>query len=111
MIDEDKPFRLEEATIDELHRAIRAGRTSCGAIVRHYIGAFNGVASALVTKNGAPVPEASALELSMQPGQPLKPALSLPTGKTQGKFFSAEKYAILSDACGSKAHPGRETAG
>jgi amidase len=59
MIDEDEPFRLEEATIDELHRAIKAGRTSCVAIVRHYIErarAFNGVASALVT-DGAPVPE------------------------------------------------------
>ena len=43
-------FRLEEATIDELHRAIKDGRTTCVAVVRHYIDrvrAFNGVASAL----------------------------------------------------------------
>jgi Asp-tRNA(Asn)/Glu-tRNA(Gln) amidotransferase A subunit family amidase len=43
-------FRLEEATIDELHAAIRAGQTSCVAVVQHYIDrcrAFNGVASAL----------------------------------------------------------------
>ena len=59
---EDKPFRLEEATIDELHQAIKAGRTTCVAVVRHYIDrarAYNGVASVLVTKDGAPVPEAT----------------------------------------------------
>jgi len=28
MTAEDEPFRLEEATIDELHEAIRAGRTT-----------------------------------------------------------------------------------
>src|ERR1700716_4187537 len=52
------PFRLEEATIDELHGAIRDGRTTCLAIVQHYlerVRAFNGVASALVTQDGAPV--------------------------------------------------------
>jgi amidase len=72
MIDEDEPFRLEEATIDELHRAIKAGRTSCVAIVRHYIErarAFNGVASALVTKDGAPSPEARG---AVRAGTPLR---------------------------------------
>src|SRR6266850_1930462 len=59
---EGKPFRLEEATIDELHAAIRAGRTSCVAVVRHYIErarAYNGVASLLVTEDGVPVSEAT----------------------------------------------------
>jgi amidase len=58
----DKPFRLEEATIDELHQAIRAGRTTCVAVVRHYIErarAYNGAASVLVTEDGVPVPEAT----------------------------------------------------
>ena len=39
-------FRLEEATIDELHRAIRAGETTCVEVVQHYINrvqAYNGV--------------------------------------------------------------------
>ncbi len=61
-------FRLEEATIDDLHRAIRAGRTSCVAIVRHYIArarAYNGVASALVTRDGAPVPAAKGAVRAM----------------------------------------------
>src|SRR5881409_1007205 len=57
----EKPFRLEEATIEELHAAITSGQATCVAIVQHYIDrvrAYNGVASALVTKDGAPVPEA-----------------------------------------------------
>src|SRR6266496_2578352 len=58
---ERRPFRLEEATIDELHAAIRAGETSCIAVVRQYIErarAYNGVASLLVTEDGGTVPEA-----------------------------------------------------
>jgi Asp-tRNA(Asn)/Glu-tRNA(Gln) amidotransferase A subunit family amidase len=56
-----KPFRLEEATIEELQQAIKNGRTTCVAVVRHYIErarAYNGVASVLVTEDGAPVQEA-----------------------------------------------------
>jgi len=60
-VTDGKPFRLEEATIDELHQAIKNGQTSCVAVVQHYIDrarAYNGVASVLVTENGAPVPGA-----------------------------------------------------
>ena len=59
---QDQAFRVEEATIAELHQAIREGRTTCVAVVRQYIArarAYNGVASALVTADGAPVPEAA----------------------------------------------------
>ncbi len=66
-----EPFVLEEATIDELHRAIREGRTNCVAVVRHYIDrarAFNGVASLLVTADGAPIPEAAGV---VRAGAPL----------------------------------------
>src|SRR5438552_6635426 len=58
---QDKPFRLDEATIGELHEAIQSGRTTCVGIVQHYIHrvrAYNGVASLLVTEDGLPVPEA-----------------------------------------------------
>ena len=58
----DTPFRLEEATIDELHQAIRWGQTTCVGVVQLYIErvrAFNGIASMLVTEHGAPVPEAT----------------------------------------------------
>lgn len=70
------PFHLEEATIDELHQAIRGGRTSCVAVVRRYIErvrAYNGVASMLVTRDGAPVPEAPGVTRA---GVPLR----FPTG-------------------------------
>ena len=53
-----KPFRVEEATIVELHQAIRDGRTTCVDVVKQYIErvrAYNGVASLLVTEDGKPV--------------------------------------------------------
>ena len=56
----DEPFQLEEATIDDLHQAIRDGRTTCVAVVQNYIDrvrAYNGVCSMLVTEDGEPVPE------------------------------------------------------
>src|SRR5437764_13055695 len=66
-----RPFRLEEATIDELHAAIRAGETNCIAVVREYIErarAYNGVASLLVTEDGGQIPEAAG---TVRAGAPL----------------------------------------
>jgi amidase len=66
----EKRFRLEEATIEELHAAIRSGQTTCVAIVQHYIErarAYNGVASALVTTDGAPVPDATGAVRAQAP--------------------------------------------
>jgi amidase len=66
----NEPFRLEEATIADLHRAIREGRMTCVALVRHYIDrvrAFNGVASRLVTEDGLPVPETRGAVRAMSP--------------------------------------------
>lgn len=57
-------FRLEEATIDDLHAAIRSGGTTVVAVVQHYLArvrAYNGVASALVTEDGAPVAPATGV--------------------------------------------------
>ena len=82
-----RPFRLEEATIDELHAAIRAGETSCIAVVRQYIErarAYNGVASLLVTEAGGQIPEASG---AVRAGAPL--ALPLPSRATQPARRSA----------------------
>src|SRR6476620_7784292 len=59
-----KAFRLEEATIDDLHAAIRSGATTVVAVVQHYLArvrAYNGVASALVTEDGAPVAPATGV--------------------------------------------------
>ena len=66
------PFRVEEATIDELHAAIKSGRTTCVAIVRQYlerVRAYNGVASLLVTEDGGPVPPAIG---TVRAGVPLR---------------------------------------
>src|SRR5437773_224947 len=65
---QDKPFRLDEATIEELHEAIQSGQTTCVAVVQHYIDrvrAYNGVASVLVTQDGAPVADAKGAVRAM----------------------------------------------
>jgi amidase len=67
-----RPFGLEEATIEDLHRAIRAGETTCVEVVQHYIDrarAYNGVASRLVTADGGPVPCATG---TVRAGAPLR---------------------------------------
>src|SRR5882757_2907363 len=64
-------FTLEEATIDDLHRAICDGSTTCVAVVEHYIKrvqAFNGPSSLLVTEDGKPVPKATG---TVRAGAPL----------------------------------------
>ena len=85
-----RPFRLEEATIDDLHRAIRAGETTVVAVVRHYIDrarAYNGVASALVTEDGAAVPKA---EGAVRAGAPLR--FPTATVKASAIFPDLDKY-------------------
>jgi Asp-tRNA(Asn)/Glu-tRNA(Gln) amidotransferase A subunit family amidase len=66
----DEPFRLDEATIEELHAAIRSGETTCVAVVQYYIDrvrAYNGVASVLVTEDGRVIPEAKGAVRAMTP--------------------------------------------
>jgi amidase len=66
------PFRIEEATIDDLHRAIKAGEATCVAVVEQYLArvrAYNGVASRLVTADGSPV---AAAEGTVRAGSPLR---------------------------------------
>src|SRR6266550_196210 len=85
-----KPFRLEEATIDELHAAIRAGETSVAQIVEHYIArvrAFNGVASLLVTEDGGRIPEAVG---TVRAGAPL--AFPTATVAASTIFPDLDKY-------------------
>jgi amidase len=65
-------FHLEEATIDDVHRAIRDGRITCKGLIQLYINrakAYNGVSNALVTKVGAPIPPAPGV---VRAGSPLK---------------------------------------
>jgi Asp-tRNA(Asn)/Glu-tRNA(Gln) amidotransferase A subunit family amidase len=54
-------FQLVEATIDDIHNAIKDGQITCKGLVQAYIDrakAYNGVCTQLVTKDGAPVPAA-----------------------------------------------------
>jgi Asp-tRNA(Asn)/Glu-tRNA(Gln) amidotransferase A subunit family amidase len=74
--EETGSFVLEEATIDELHAAIRAGRITCVEVVERYLArakAYNGVASVLVTEDGNPVEKGRG---TVRAGAPL----DLPTG-------------------------------
>src|ERR1051325_3109892 len=67
---DDMPFRLEEATIDDLHQAIRSGQTTLVDVVNHYIErvrAYNGVASMLVTEHGLPVADVPGVVRGMAP--------------------------------------------
>jgi amidase len=85
-----EPFRLEEATIDDLHAAIKAGATTCVAVVRHYLArvrAFNGVASALVTPDGGDVKPAAG---TVRAGAPLKFPTS--TVKASALLPDLDKY-------------------
>ena len=84
-------FRLEEATIQDLHEAIRAGRTTCVAVVEHYIErarVFNGVASALLTEDGAPIP---AVMGATRAGAPLR--FPTQTVKASTLLPDLERYA------------------
>ena len=79
------PFRVEEATIAEIHAAFRDGRLTCRGLVEQYqrrIAAYdkNGPAiNALVTLNPRVLTEADALDQRFKSGGP-------PTN-----FFSTEQ--------------------
>ena len=54
-------FQVEEATIDDIHAAIKSGETTCFDIVKAYVErarAYNGICTALVTPDGADIPPA-----------------------------------------------------
>ena len=86
----DAPFRLEEATIEELQGAIKAGQTTCVQVVQQYLDrarAYNGVCSVLVTENGASVPEAAG---TVRAGAPL--SFPTETVKAPKIFPELDKY-------------------
>ena len=66
-----EPFRIEEATIADMHRAIQRGVTTCQGIVRAYLArarTYNGVSDRLVTTDGRPIPAARG---TVRAGSPL----------------------------------------
>ena len=83
-------FQLEEATIDDLHAAIHAGDTTLVQVVEHYIArarAYNGVASMLVTEDGAEAPQAPGTVRAQAP-------LTFPTATVKASSFlpDLDKY-------------------
>ena len=55
-------FRVEESTIADVHNAIKSGQATCQGVVQAYIDrakAYNGTCTALVTAEGASIPEAT----------------------------------------------------
>ena len=66
----ETPFRLEEATIGDLHAAIKAGQITVVEVVERYlerVRTYNGVASMLVTGDGMPVrPSRSSLSRDLR---------------------------------------------
>jgi amidase len=65
-------FRVEESTIADVHKAIQSGATTCKGVVQAYLDrvkAYNGMCTALVTKDGKNIPSAKG---TMRAGAPLK---------------------------------------
>jgi amidase len=65
-------FQVEEATISDVHRAIQEGQVTCRGIVEQYVArarAYNGVCTALVTKDGKDVP---AVKGAIRAGAPIR---------------------------------------
>jgi amidase len=71
-------FHLEEATIEDIHEAIKSGEITCKGLVQAYIArakAYNGVCTRLVTDKGAAIPAAKG---TVRGGAPI----SFPTTTT-----------------------------
>jgi amidase len=76
-------FHLEEATIDDVHRAIREGQITCHGLIATYFArakAYNGVTNVLVTKDGKDVPSVPGV---VRAGSPLK----FPTSTIKASTF------------------------
>jgi len=57
-------FHIEEASITDIQNAIKSGQTSCKQVVQAYIArakAYNGVCTALLTKDGSPIAPATGM--------------------------------------------------
>ena len=87
----DQTFQLEEATISQLHAAIKAGRITLVQVVERYLArvrAYNGVASMLITEDGATLPPAPGVTRGKQ-------ALAFPTTTIKAADFlpDLDRYA------------------
>jgi amidase len=83
----DKKFELVEATIEDIHEAIKAGEVTCSGLVQQYIDrakAYNGVCNQLVTADGAPIPPAPGV---VRAGSPIEfPTETVPVSSVLPDF-------------------------
>src|SRR5262245_41159288 len=64
-------FHFQEATINDVHAAIKGGEITCQGLVQAYMNrakAYNGMCTELVTKDGAVIPQALG---AMRAGSPV----------------------------------------
>jgi len=86
-------FQIEEATIAGMHAAISSGRTTCTGVVEAYIErakAYNGICTALITKDGADISPALGY---VRAGAPL--VFPAKTVKSSTVFPDLEQYKGL----------------
>jgi amidase len=89
--DGEKKFGVEEASITDIQSAIRSGQTSCKRVVQAYIArakAYNGVCTALLTKDGAPIALATGM---VRAGSPI--AYPTNTVAAAAVFPDLDQYA------------------
>jgi Asp-tRNA(Asn)/Glu-tRNA(Gln) amidotransferase A subunit family amidase len=68
----EKKFEIVEATIGDIHDAIKTNEITCSDLVQQYIDrakAYNGICTQLVTEDGEPVPAATG---AVRAGSPLE---------------------------------------
>ena len=58
-------FHVEEKSITDIQNAIKSGQASCKQVVQAYLerarAAYNGACTALLTKDGAPIPPSAGM--------------------------------------------------
>ena len=86
-------FHIEEAGISDIQQAIQKGQVTCKQVVQAYLDrakAYNGICTALVTKDGAPVPPATG---AIRAGTPVSfPTKTVPASSI---FPDFDQYAGL----------------
>ena len=84
-------FKLEEATIGDIHRAIQEGQITCQGLVQAYINrasTHNGMCTQLVTRDGAPISVAPGF---VRAGAPLVfPSATVPVSDVLPDFDQYE---------------------
>jgi amidase len=93
MVGQQRQYHIEEASITDIQSAIKSGQTTCAGVVKAYIArakAYNGVCTALLTKDGAPVPQAYGM---MRAGSLLKYPTQTVAASTV--FSGLDEYAGL----------------